>query len=102
MKMSEINKEERDLFMKRIFQIFMEEQFNEMKENHEESNNSFMFLEKSTLNILLMNMLIQDKSAIYEAVEKDDEMKVLEELEQLIIESKKEFEDIIIMLRNRL
>lgn len=99
--MSEINKEERDLFMKRIFQNFMEEQFNEMKENHEESNNSFMFLEKSTLNILLMNMLMHDKNAIYGVVKRDDEMMVLEELEKLIVESKMQFEEIIEILKQR-
>lgn len=104
MKMNEINENDLELLVKRILSEFIEDQFNDLKEEKQEDNNSFIFLEKGTLNILLNYMLMNGKNLPHEEAEQDsgNEVKISEEIEQIIVDNKKEFEEILILLKEKL
>src|SRR5690554_4604316 len=104
MKMNEINENDLELLVKRILSEFIEDQFNDLKEEKQEDNNSFIFLEKDTLNILLNYMLMNGKNPPHEEAEQDsgNEVKISEEIEQIIVDNKKEFEEILILLKEKL
>ncbi len=53
MKMSDIDGKEQELLVKHVIRQFMKDQLNELKEDKQENNNSFVFLENSTLNMLI-------------------------------------------------
>ncbi|MBO0589151.1 hypothetical protein [Sporosarcina sp. E16_8] len=93
------DKDERELFMKHLIRQFMNEQLSERKEDNLESNNSFVFLEKSTLNTLIIYMLMNGERRPDEEAFNDSQVKILEELDHIIADSKKGFEEIITLLK---
>ena len=93
--MSDRNKQEKEVLMGRMISEFMKGQLADLKEYSMEDNNSFAFLEKGTLNLLIAYMLSGEKR---ETNEKFDRM-VIAELDQVIENNKMEFEDIISYLK---
>ena len=100
--MNEVNENELELLVKQILSQLMEDQFNGLKGDKEEDNNSFIFLEKSTLNILLNYLLLNGKNQAYEEVDNDTEVKNLEQIEQIIVDTKEEFEEVLTLLKEKL
>jgi hypothetical protein len=97
--MSEVD--DTELVMKHIIRQFMKDQLNDLKEDNQENNNSFVFLEKSTLNMLIIYLLMNGERRPDEEVNEDSQVKILEELEQVIVDSKEDFEEIITLLKER-
>jgi len=95
--MSELDEKEQELEVKRVIRQVIMDQLNELKAHKQESNNSFVLFEKSTLNIL-MNF---ERRTEHE-VNGNSQVKILEELEQVIEDNKKDFEEILTLLKEKL
>ena len=93
------DKQEKEVRMRRMISEFMEGQLADVKEFRMEDNNSFAFLEKGTLNLLLTYMLLGEKRSTNEVVDEEFDRKVLAKLDKVIENNKKEFEDIISYLK---
>lgn len=93
------DKQEKEVRMRRMISEFMEGQLANLKEYDMEKNNSFAFLEKGTLNLLLTYMLLGEKRSTNEVVDEKFDRKVLAKLDKVIENNKKEFEDIISYLK---
>ena len=52
--MSELDGKEQELIMKHMIRQLMKDQFNELNTDKQENNNSFVYLEKSTLNMVIL------------------------------------------------
>ena len=105
MKMNDIDGKEQELLIKQVIRKFMKDQLDEQKKIIKESNNSFVFLENSTLNMLITYMLMNGNSRTYGEMKGDENVfshvKILEELDQIIGDSKQEFEEIITILKEK-
>jgi len=97
--MSEID--DKELVMKHVIRQFMKDQLDELQEDKPENNNSFVFLEKSTLNMVLTYLFMNGERQNNGEVNEDSHMKILEELEQVIADNKEDFEEIIALLKER-
>lgn len=106
--MNHFNDEERVgvLPIEEILRQFTKEHFSDL--NHQENNNSFIFLEKSSLNLLLAYLLSTPPTAPPTAPQIKDEqpsksealeLKAIEELDQLMNENEKEFQAILRLLK---
>ncbi|WP_274308274.1 hypothetical protein [Solibacillus daqui] len=89
-----------------ILRQFTKEHFSDLK--HQENNNSFMFLEKSSLNLLLTFLLSKTQTEPPTTPEINDELqakskalelKAIEEIDQLINDNEKEFQAILRLLK---
>lgn len=78
----------------------MKEHFSSIKDELRENNNSFIFLEKSSLNLLLAYLLSNNKYETSSPVNEEDEKKAVEKINQLINENEKEFREIIGLLKD--
>ncbi|MEK5186577.1 hypothetical protein MKY51_16020 [Solibacillus sp. FSL R5-0691] len=78
----------------------MKEHFSSIKDELQENNNSFIFLEKSSLNLLLAYLLSNNKYETSSPVNEEDEKKAVEKINQLINENEKEFQEIIGLLKD--
>ncbi|KAA0941662.1 hypothetical protein FQ087_21150 [Sporosarcina sp. ANT_H38] len=97
--MSDLDGKDQELVMKHIIHQFMENQLNVLKEDKLETNNSFVFLENSTLNMLILSLFMNGQRRTGGDVNEDSQMKILEELDHIIADSKKGFEEIIALLK---
>ncbi len=102
MKMSNLDGKEQDLLVQSVISQFMKDQLNGLKEDKGENNNSFVFLENSTLNMLILYLLMNGKSRTFEKVSEDSQEKNVEELEHIIADSKKDFEEILTLLKEKI
>ena len=80
--MSDLDGKEQELLVKHVIRQFMKDQLNELKEDKQENNNSFVFLENSTLNMLIIYLLMNGERRTDGEVNEDSQVKILEELEQ--------------------
>ncbi|MER2029083.1 MAG: hypothetical protein ABS935_04305 [Solibacillus sp.] len=78
----------------------MKEHFSSIKDELQENNNSFIFLEKSSLNLLLAYLLSNNKFETSYPVNEEDEREAVENINQLINENEKEFQEIINLLKD--
>lgn len=101
MKMSEIDGNEQDLLVKHVIRQFMKDQLNERKEDGQENNNSFVFLENSTLNMIIIYLLMNGERRSYGEVNEDAQEKTLKELENVMADNKKDFEEMIALLKEK-
>lgn len=92
--MSDIDGKEQEV--KNLIRQIIMNQLNELKADKQKSNNSFVFVEKSTLNIL-----VNSKHRTEDEVSGNFQAKMLEELEQVIEENKKDFEEILTLLKEK-
>lgn len=90
--------EDEALPTEKIIRQLMNEHFSNVKENLQENNNSFIFLEKSSLNLLL-TYLLSTKNETPLLVNEEFELKAIEQLTQLIADNEKEFNTIINLLK---
>lgn len=77
----------------------MKEHFSSIKDDLQENNNSFIFLEKSSLNLLLAYLLLNNKYETPYPANEEEESKAAEKINQLINENEKEFQEIISLLK---
>ncbi|QBP40080.1 hypothetical protein [Paenisporosarcina antarctica] len=99
--MSNLEGKEQELLIKQGIRQFMKDQINEPKEG----NNSFVYLENSTLNMLITYLLMNGNSRTYGEMDREDDgfsnNKILEDLDHIIEGSKQEFEEIITLLKGK-
>ena len=96
--MNDIDEKDQELLGKRVIHQFINNQLKDLKEEKQEDNNSFIFLEKSTLNLLMIYLLMNSSHKAVEEVREDNEA-IIKEIEQAMTENKKEFEEIIAKLK---
>lgn len=92
-------KEEKLHTIEKIVKQLIHEKVSVTKENNLENNNSFLFLEKSSLELLLTYLLSNTKNAAPPIVTEEIELNVLELLDQVMIDNEKEFQAIIHLLK---
>ncbi|WP_342505680.1 hypothetical protein [Sporosarcina sp. FSL K6-2383] len=80
-----------------IIRQFMKEQLNDRKKDKHDNDNSFIFLEKETLNILMNHLLVN----IEQRASGDSRVQIIEVLEQIITDNQKDFEAIITFLKEK-
>ncbi|MER1986817.1 MAG: hypothetical protein ABS948_13095 [Solibacillus sp.] len=91
---------EEQISMEHIINHYLQENFSDLRENLKENNNSFIFLEKTSLNLLLTSLLSMTTSPISNVKNKVDESTLIESLDLVINENKKEFESLLKLLRD--
>jgi hypothetical protein len=105
MKMSNLGGNEQELLVKNVIRQFMKNQIDDQEEVNKERNNSFVFLENNTLNMLITYMLMNRDHRPSVEMNRDEvglsQAEILEDLDQVISDSKKEFEEIITLLKEK-
>jgi hypothetical protein len=105
MKMSNQGDKEQELLMKNVIRQFMRNQLDDLEEVKNDRNNSFVFLENNTLNMLITYMLMNREYRPNQEVTRDErefsQTEILEELDQLIADSKQEFDKIITLMKEK-
>ncbi|MER2108541.1 MAG: hypothetical protein ABS949_16560 [Solibacillus sp.] len=91
---------EEQISMEHIINHYLQENFSDLRENLKENNNSFIFLEKTSLNLLLTSLLSMTTSPTSNIKNKVDESTLIESLDLVINENKKEFESLLKLLRD--
>lgn len=92
--MTNSNENGSDISVKKILQDFMAKQLNEVQEE----NNSYLFLEKGSLNMLLSYFMLNEKKTT--AIEPIEYYQSLcNELDEMAEENKQNFEHLIAQLK---
>jgi hypothetical protein len=91
--------EEHILPIENIINQYVKEHFSDLKENLKENNNSFIFLEKSSLNLLLTSLLPMATNSTSIRNNEIAESTTIEKLDQMIAENKNEFDELLNTLR---
>ena len=104
--MSDLDEKELELFMKQMIRQIMKEQLSEVNTDQQKNNNSYVFLENRTLNMVILYMLMKEErstnSKKSEGTNRPSEMETVEKLEQVIADNQKEFEKILTLLKDKL
>ncbi|TQR16304.1 hypothetical protein [Psychrobacillus soli] len=100
------NENEQEILLKNLIRRLMEEQLDELKEEKKENDNSFIFLESNTLNMLIAYLLINQTNRKNGEVADDNsglsQVKILEELDRITADNQQEFEEVITLLKEKL
>lgn len=103
--MSNQGDKEQELLMKNVIRQFMRNQLDDIDNVKNDRNNSFVFLENNTLNMLITYLLMNREYRPTQEVTKDEgefsQTKILEVLDQLIADSKQEFDKIINLMKEK-
>ncbi|WP_332694817.1 hypothetical protein [Halalkalibacter lacteus] len=96
--------QEQELIFKQLTRHFLQEQLEQLKGNKPDKNKSFVYLESTTLNILLIYFLMHlNATNRNEPISSSSNdflpEEILEELSTLIHQNKEGFEDIINRLK---
>ena len=104
--MSELDGKEQELLVKSMIRQLMNDKLNELNTENQENDNSYVFLENRTLNMVILYLLMKEergtngeKSA---EIDRHFEGKIVEQLDQVIEDNKKEFEEMITLLKEKL
>lgn len=62
-------------------------------------NNSFAYLEKGTLNLLITHLIAGEKRIANEVGDEEMEIKMIKQLDEMLEESKEQFEEVISLLK---
>lgn len=98
--MSEIEQQKLELDLEQIVRQFMKNQLMNGSDIRKGEDNSFAFLEKNTLQLLLGSLLSGDKKVAEQKVDVQTRTNVVKELDNLLEENKVQFEDIIDYLKS--
>lgn len=79
---------------------FTKEHFSSITDEQQENSNSFTFPETSSLNLLLAYLLSNNKYETSYPVNEEEGKKAVENINQLINENEKEFQEIIGLLKD--
>lgn len=88
--------------MKGFIHQLMENQLKVINEENQVENNSFVYFEKSTLNLLLLYLLSNESHEASDGLEKEALTNICEELERILVANEKEFEEVIHLLKENL
>ena len=103
--MSELDGKEQELFVKSMIRQLMKDQLNELNTENQ-NNNSYVFLENKTLNMVILYLLMKEERGTTGEnggeVDRHSEVKIVEQLDQVIADNKKEFEEVITLLKEKL
>jgi hypothetical protein len=96
--------QEQELLFKQLTQHFMKEQLEQLKGNNKEKNKSFIYLESSTLNMLLLYLLMHTDTLQRRRTESSHDtesfpMEIFEELNSVLKNNKEGFEEILSYLK---
>ncbi|MCG7335713.1 hypothetical protein MHZ95_10525 [Sporosarcina sp. ACRSM] len=104
--MSDREGNEQELFVKQMVRQIMKDQLNEWNTGNMENNHSYVFLENKTLNMVLLYLLMKEERRTNGEMDGEDkrhsEEETIEKLEQAIADTKKEFEETITLLKEKL
>jgi len=78
----------------------MKEQLANLPNYSNEENNSFAYLEKGTLNLLITHLIGGEKRKAEEIGDEEVEIKMIKQLDEMLEESKEQFEEVISLLKN--
>ncbi|MGG2056877.1 hypothetical protein ABFY48_21380 [Lysinibacillus pakistanensis] len=81
-----------------ISQQFIKEQLANLSNYNSDKNNSFAFLEKGTLNLLIAYLISGEKPKKQEINNDEFDQQLVKRLDEVIEESKKQFEEVMSML----
>ncbi|WP_286923449.1 MULTISPECIES: hypothetical protein [Lysinibacillus] len=81
-----------------ITQQFIKEQLANLSNYNSDKNNSFAFLEKGTLNLLIAYLISGEKPKKQEINNDEFDKYLVKQLDEVIEESKKQFEEVMSML----
>ncbi|MFC0561971.1 hypothetical protein [Halalkalibacter alkalisediminis] len=99
------NKEQQELLFKQLTHHFLSEQLEQLKGNKEDKNRSFIYLESNTINILLVYLLMQmNTKKTNETASNNNNLipeEIVEEINSVLHNNKKSFEDIISQLKEK-
>ena len=98
-KMSELEQQKLEVNLEQIVRQFMKNQLMNVSDGRKEEDNSFAFLEKSTLQLLLASLLSGDKRVVEEKVKGQSQTNVVKELDDLLENNKVQFEEILDYLK---
>ncbi|WP_409367239.1 hypothetical protein [Lysinibacillus sp. 38-6] len=98
--MSEIEQQKLELDLEQIVRQCMKNQLMNGSDIRKGEDNSFAFLEKNTLQLLLGSLLSGDKKVAEQKVDVQTRTNVVKELDNLLEENKVQFEDIIDYLKS--
>lgn len=87
------------LTIEKVLKQFMKGQFSSVKGDLQENNNSFIFLEKSSLNLLLAYLLTNGKNETPYSIDEEMELQTMENLNRIIQNNEQEFKSIINILK---
>ncbi|WP_332634775.1 hypothetical protein [Halalkalibacter flavus] len=95
---------EQELLFKQLTQYFMKEHLEQLKGNKKNKNNSFIYLESNTLNMLLIYLLVNlDNQQSHGTASSHESApfpkEIFEELNSIIANNKEEFEEILSYLK---
>ncbi|MGE7997713.1 hypothetical protein ACQKOF_03345 [Lysinibacillus sp. NPDC093190] len=77
----------------------MKEQLTNLPNNSNAENNSFAYLEKGTLNLLIAYLMSGEKSKAEEIGDEEIEIKIIKQLDEMLENSKEQFEEVISLLK---
>lgn len=77
----------------------IKEQLTNLSNYSNTKNNSFAYLEKGTLNLLLAYLMSGEKRKVEEVGDEEIEMKMMKQLDEMLEESKEQFEEVISLLK---
>ncbi|MCP3030156.1 hypothetical protein LF817_02240 [Halobacillus sp. A1] len=103
--MEEPYAQEQELLVKHLIRQFMKTQIKDLRNEKKEGNNSFVFLDSNSLNMLMIYLLlnIDKRQQPKEDTRKNNSVSpsALEDLDRLISENKQGFEEVINLLKEK-
>lgn len=78
-----------------VIHQLMKEQLTNLPSYSNEENNSFAYLEKGTLNLLINYLISGEKIKAEEMGDEELEIKLIKQLDEMLEESKEQFEEVI-------
>ncbi len=97
--MGELEEQKREIGLEQIVRQYMKDQLINVSDFKKEEDNSFAFLEKSTLQLLLASLLSGDKRVLVENGNGQFELSIVKQLDEMIEETKVQFEEVIDLLK---
>ncbi|KOS63219.1 hypothetical protein FJQ98_24470 [Lysinibacillus agricola] len=82
-----------------VIHKLMKEQLTNLPDYSTEENNSFAYLEKSTLNLLIAYLISGEKRKAEEIGDEELELNIIKQLDEMLEESKEQFEEVISLLK---
>ena len=97
--MSELEEQKLEVGLEQIVRKYMKDQLINDSDFKKEEDNSFAFLEKSTLQLLLASLLSGDKRVPAENGSGQIELSIAKQLDEMIEETKVQFEEVMDLLK---
>lgn len=97
---------EQEVLVNRMIHQLMKEQLHERNTAQQEENKGIVYLEGGTMNMMLLYILMKENGSIGASLDKEvtkiSERNIIHKIEQVIADNKKEFEEVITLLKGKL